>query len=628
MSEMQNNWRAFIGKNKKGARTLSKRLKRVKTRFKFAWIKDDKQIITDTYFAIIVDKQDGFYDVPTVDTYDQRPDIERYFTTQETDTFKLSFKDLKDKIEQAKWWNGNCFKILASIADKEVLKIIDTDLLEDVVNSITKSDEDILTFKVDKNFRILIDSSSMPNSHALVMGLNTNHDCYLCTIETEKHSNLLLDAEPEKEAYYKWLNCTFKELMIKRVQEAIKTCDKAIQNQDFEKGNRALRKAKSGLTRMPNSEKEILSQNEDIKTVITSLNSMIAYFNEKVTEALSDKFYIVKRCDFTDPDKEETPKEETKEEPTKQYPSAEIVYPNADTQTRFRGVFFPPLNKENCIEDYQSQIKDETDFSAWNVAIIEYFVKLNAQDYDKFCHNLINDCEFLKDSHGGSRIVNIDTLKDIQDEDVDYTNTVAMHKKRMTWATVCIEVMCEETNQRILVDNEGFSYARYVGFLNKVDGGLPAPEATIEFTEKAKACQKAVLEHIKTTNALGDKIVPNTLAFELLDFGNTKCLADDVDFNNWLKEQGMYAKYNNHSTAFYWLEKEVVEENKETEAEKTVEEEKEVVETTQDKEETQDVESDPVVEKKEPEKCYFVLTENDKELVMRICKQALDTIKY
>jgi len=110
------------------------------------------------------------------------------------------------------------------------------------------------------------------------------------------------------------------------------------------------------------------------------------------------------------------------------------------------------------------------DFEPKN-CVIEKVVALTSQDYDAFSKNMLADYDFIRDN------------KDLQYFEED-------------GICHCILVVGEERSDGILIQGEGYDYARYAAFLPNASAFLAAAMKQEQSTEKEKAAPSLKLKDL------------------------------------------------------------------------------------------------------------------------------------
>jgi len=132
---------------------------------------------------------------------------------------------------------------------------------------------------------------------------------------------------------------------------------------------------------------------------------------------------------------------------------------------KIHGVKFPELNKNNTISEYMRELQNGYDVCQVRVDEIMLFT---GADYRAFCNNFLTDFEWLAGKGGFSSDYN----------PVDENGQTLSHEKLFGGAypeqlqawrkdSYTIGILCINTDSSVMivVDPEGHSYARYVGFV-------------------------------------------------------------------------------------------------------------------------------------------------------------------
>jgi len=114
---------------------------------------------------------------------------------------------------------------------------------------------------------------------------------------------------------------------------------------------------------------------------------------------------------------------------------------------------FPTLNKQDWLEEYLNQ----TESNIVRVQISE-IIELTPVDYETFTHSLLEHREWLDDKGG-----NNSTYETKYDDMISLRNDEEEYKKWLN-EIYTIAVVVTNGSDYVLVDPQGYSYARYVGF--------------------------------------------------------------------------------------------------------------------------------------------------------------------
>jgi len=133
---------------------------------------------------------------------------------------------------------------------------------------------------------------------------------------------------------------------------------------------------------------------------------------------------------------------------------------------RIHGVKFSELNKNSTISEYRRQLQNG--YETCQVRIDEIMLFTGA-DYRVFCNNFLTDFDWLAGKGGYSSDyspvdANGQTLSHEKLFGGAYPDELEAWKKEFyTIGILCINA---DNNEMIVVDPEGHSYARYVGFVS------------------------------------------------------------------------------------------------------------------------------------------------------------------
>jgi len=121
---------------------------------------------------------------------------------------------------------------------------------------------------------------------------------------------------------------------------------------------------------------------------------------------------------------------------------------------KFIKVQFPRINKNSTLEENREMIAEE---SRVTLAFVEKEVTLSKAEYREFTQNLLNNVDFL--GEGGT-----DSTFDIP-EDMGWSELYADKEKLKAWRAGSFDLVTIVTDgdNRIVVDAQGYKYARYVG---------------------------------------------------------------------------------------------------------------------------------------------------------------------
>jgi len=133
---------------------------------------------------------------------------------------------------------------------------------------------------------------------------------------------------------------------------------------------------------------------------------------------------------------------------------------------RIHGVKFPKLNKNNTLSEYRHQLQNGSNrHQVW----VEEIMLFTGADFYAFCNNFLTDFEWLAGKGGyGSDYNPVDENGQTLSHERLFGGTYpdeleAWRKDSYTLGILCIN---NDTNKMIIVDPEGYNYARYVGFVS------------------------------------------------------------------------------------------------------------------------------------------------------------------
>lgn len=131
---------------------------------------------------------------------------------------------------------------------------------------------------------------------------------------------------------------------------------------------------------------------------------------------------------------------------------------------------FASLNKNDTIEQYIEEVQVDN-FS--ETCLINEIITLSITDYENFTHNFLTSQSWL-DNKGGH---NSDYVTD-KTEMYQFTETELKEWRKLSYCN-CIMIKAEGKDS-ILINPEGYSYARYVGFMEQPTTPDPKPTKKIE----------------------------------------------------------------------------------------------------------------------------------------------------
>lgn len=125
------------------------------------------------------------------------------------------------------------------------------------------------------------------------------------------------------------------------------------------------------------------------------------------------------------------------------------------TEERFVHADFAILNKNNTIEEYQSEV-GSGNYRA-ELCKITHTVNLTPEQWESFTHNFLYDMHWLTGKGGSDSTADLPEVNDFW----DYTPEQQAEWQKHSYL-LAVEVRCEGQGA-IYVDPSGHSYARYVG---------------------------------------------------------------------------------------------------------------------------------------------------------------------
>lgn len=114
---------------------------------------------------------------------------------------------------------------------------------------------------------------------------------------------------------------------------------------------------------------------------------------------------------------------------------------------------FPSLNKNDWFEDYESQL-DETLVTK---ALVQELVILTNEDFNEFKYSLLNDQDWLSGKGGHDSEYKVS-------EDLEWFQLTEEQQNLWRAQAYRLVIMVQNENgESILVDPQGYNYARYCG---------------------------------------------------------------------------------------------------------------------------------------------------------------------
>ena len=132
----------------------------------------------------------------------------------------------------------------------------------------------------------------------------------------------------------------------------------------------------------------------------------------------------------------------------------EAINPTAQVKVNFFvNAKFPSLNKNDWFEDYESQL-DETPVSK---ALVQELVILTNEDFNEFKYSLLNDQEWLAGKGGHDSEYKVS-------EELEWFQLTEEQQRNWRAKAYRLTVMVQnQEGESILVDPQGYKYARYCG---------------------------------------------------------------------------------------------------------------------------------------------------------------------
>ncbi len=138
--------------------------------------------------------------------------------------------------------------------------------------------------------------------------------------------------------------------------------------------------------------------------------------------------------------------------------NATVIKPIATVKTNlFANAKFPSLNKNDFFEDYESQL-DET---LATKALVQEIVTLSNEDFEEFKYSLLSDQEWLSGKGGD------DSDYKVSDELEWFDLTEEQQRLWIAQSYRLVIMVHNQNGEHILVDPQGYNYARYCGVMVK-----------------------------------------------------------------------------------------------------------------------------------------------------------------
>ena len=217
--------------------------------------------------------------------------------------------------------------------------------------------------------------------------------------------------------------------------------------------------------------------------------------------------------------------------------NTKVIELSEDKQYFVKNSLFAKMNKNNTLKQYKEEIENK-DYYLQDCKVTKE-IHMDKEDLNNFENLLLNDFSFLK-STGGSYT---DDLRINSME--DYTQMTKEERKTVKFNSYVVAVYCENKLQ-FIIDAQGFSYARYVGLIEK--------ETTIEkeLIYNQKITEAEVQENENKSNEL-IYIINNTVN----NISNIKTYGDE-----WYNTRNEII--NNIKSADKHITKEIIRSIKET----------------------------------------------------------------
>lgn len=134
---------------------------------------------------------------------------------------------------------------------------------------------------------------------------------------------------------------------------------------------------------------------------------------------------------------------------------------NVTSDLFIQNVKFASLNKNDSLVQYEYYTFEEEDYYTSEVKI-EMIVTMTGEEFENFSNDLLANNEWMKGHGGNSSHYQMPE----QYKDVDFFGLPSHIVEEWRKEVYChgIAVVNEETKNYIIVDPQGYTYARYVGF--------------------------------------------------------------------------------------------------------------------------------------------------------------------
>jgi hypothetical protein len=119
---------------------------------------------------------------------------------------------------------------------------------------------------------------------------------------------------------------------------------------------------------------------------------------------------------------------------------------------------WPAINKQDTIDEYQEEYFNEFHDE---LTKINRIIFLNDENYEEFTHSFLTNRDFLGENRGGSNSF-FETEKEHFWELTDEERT---EYRANAYVLADLVVNADNTGEYVLVNQEGYGYARYVGFV-------------------------------------------------------------------------------------------------------------------------------------------------------------------
>jgi len=146
------------------------------------------------------------------------------------------------------------------------------------------------------------------------------------------------------------------------------------------------------------------------------------------------------------------------------YKTTNTIKPTATVKTDlFVNAKFPSLNKNDFFEDYKSQL-DETLVTK---VLMQEIVILTNEDFEEFKYSLLNDQEWLSGKGGNDSDYKVSDDLGLGRDLIWFDLTIEQQRLWIAQSYRLVIMVYNQNGEHILVDPQGYNYARYCGVMVK-----------------------------------------------------------------------------------------------------------------------------------------------------------------